>query len=131
MNADTSEIADRILSELEEAGHEELVTLVNTVSARTGEDNERATFLDAIIHLVELGEIVIARESQGRPIKEISPQRSIDEARQATTAMVFDRSEGYWTDLAKSFDVYAVALPGGLERARSLLHDRGYQWWRQ
>ena len=131
MTSETAEIEDRLLSELHESGEEELVTLLNTVFDCTGEVSERTAFCLAMISLIETGAIAVARESEGRPLKEMPRSRSIEQVKLAISALMFDIGERYWIDPQMTFDVYAVVSSAGSERAHRILSERGYQWWRR
>lgn len=126
MTGNPNETLSRILAELEEAGEEEMVTLVNTVMPRTGESGELDMFSSALIDLIVSGDITAERRSRGRSLEPISPA---NEVRRTLSGFAFDRVEGFWVDATKAFDVYVVASPAGLERARRILDERGYRWW--
>lgn len=131
MDADVIEISERVLAELEEAQEENIYGLMNTVIQATGAEAERGIYAAALVRLIEFGDVALARESSGRPLKEMSAADSALEARRATAAMKFEPSKRGWIDPTDAYEIYAVLLPPGLERSVKLLEERGYQWWRQ
>lgn len=123
-----SETAVRILSELEEAGEEELVTLINTVMPRTGEPSELDEFSSAVRDLISSGAITTERKGISQSFE---PSSIMHESQSKLSVVAFDPVDGYWIDTTEAYDVYAIASPAGLERARRILDERGYKWWTQ
>lgn len=124
------ELQQRIVSELEEAGEETLLTLLNTVADfRQGRAEEVVLYRDALHGLIDDGLVLMAPERiPGNKTVEVDARRS--------RQMVIDRLEGvhfveeqhYWTKTPTT-ESYVVATEAGMTRAREILGERGYEWW--
>ncbi|HRK19866.1 MAG TPA: hypothetical protein PK970_12985 [Hyphomicrobiaceae bacterium] len=121
------ETAERLLSELEEAGAENVATLLNTIFAPTGSNSELETVMLAVEQLLKSGDITL----------ETLPRRP----RQHTAAVPlnvdglpalisYSTERKCWT-FASDGVPEIVLTEKGRSRSRAILERRGYQWWRQ
>lgn len=131
------EMALRVLSELEEAGAETVVTLLATVTPRTGQASELHEVAQAIARLVrlELVQLSIDRDATGH-LRRLSKEASLAALQDVLPNLAFDATSSSWSDNRNKVPPfrpaypYVVATSGGLVQAREILDARGYQWWR-
>jgi len=128
---DETELQDRLLSELEEAGEENLPTLANTIFAEEMTvDQQRAGIRSALAGLINADLVRVAFEdATGRELREISKELSERVIEQLDDHLVL-RSDGTWTGGPRPWPE-VVTTEKGKARARVVLETRGYQWWRQ
>lgn len=125
------EYEKRILSELEEAGQENFPTLLNTIISPTGAANERNDFQSALTNLLQAGFIKIALERDAnKRLKEISDDEALALLTQITEHLVFKAQLGRWTGGPRPWPEVVYTEMGKIE-GRKILHELGYQWWRQ
>ncbi len=122
-----SEVAARILSELEEAGAEYFTSTVNTITERNGEKRELAESIDALEELIRAGFAILRHEESQDLLKE----SSIELLPQLASDVSFDPEDRLWKSDDKLPLVEIVATERGRDRAFEILDARGYQWWRQ
>jgi len=124
------ELQQRILSELEEAGEQGLITLLNTVADfRQGREAEVATYQNALRDLIDQGLILMAPERvTGHALAEVSAEHSHRMVIDGLNGLHFVKDQLYWTK-TRSTDSYVVATEAGMARAREVLSERGYEWW--
>jgi len=127
----------RILSELEEANQEDVVTLINTVTSRRGTDVEFNEFLLGLQKLVNLGHVVAARgRGSDRRLIRLAPNESLDELDKLASLLRYDNRKSCWTDgkiVSPPFDEqfpYILNTRTGKEEGFKALDARGYQWWK-
>ncbi|MBS0269998.1 MAG: hypothetical protein JSS54_13610 [Proteobacteria bacterium] len=124
------EYEKRILSELEEAGEENLPTLLNTIITPTGNPNERNEFQAALTNLLQKGFIKIALERDAnKRLKDMSDHDSFALLARITEHLVFKTQSGRWTGGARPWPEVVYTEVGKLE-GRRILQEYGYQWWR-
>lgn len=125
--ANLSEVAARILAELEEAGAENFTSTVNTIMDRSGNEQEIQDSITALEELVRAGLSVLRREGS----QKLSSEKSLEVLSQLSSDVSFDSDDRLW----KSDDalplVEIVATELGRTLAFEILDERGYQWWRQ
>lgn len=135
-----TEIEQRILSELEEAWAESFVTIINTVILPTGNTSEVAEVCLALEKLTQADLIRMAVDyDERKKLRASSLGDSITIIQAIPGTIHFDASRGFWTwsSLTLPLKQYEVQIPEilvtpkGLEKARGILDERGYQWWRQ
>lgn len=125
----SGEIAARILSELEEAHEDDVTTLINTVMTVSGEQQELEAFTAALLLLAQSDFVRIAYEETSKKSERQPHELSLIIIKALTESLVFDNHEGIWSwDDAKP-QPYVMTTDAGLERARRILDERGYQWW--
>lgn len=138
MNSPISETAQRILSELEEARFEDIITLLQTVTDRTGLASELAQFLSALRELLQQSCVNITPEARFRdpytPLERSGAEALLS---QLPELVYFDKRQFYWLYRAEDGPPFTMRYPGlkptdlGLTIAREILEARGYQWWRK
>lgn len=121
-----SELAARILAELEEAGAENFSSTVNTVTARNGDEREIDDSVEAVGDLVRLGFAVLRRYREPK----LSREGSVDFLTSLAPSVSFDPDDRLWKWDEKLPLVEIVATDRGRELAFEILDERGYQWWR-
>jgi hypothetical protein len=132
------EMHQRILSEIEEAGEEDVCTLLNTVIAATGAAKEVADFRTAVEGLIraDLVRVAIDRDATGR-LQDQSRDASLDVISHLNSNVIYDEGRGVWKDIEDAgppyddFYPYIVTTELGQEKAFEILDARGYQWWRE
>ena len=139
--ADLTELEMRVLSELEEAGQEEILTLINTVMTVTGDPGEIDEIESALNELFRSGfaRIAIDRDDSDR-LRRLSVEKSLAHVLNLRKKLQFREEDKHWTDVddhgppySPTYEEppYVVCTAAGKERAFQILDDRGYQWWRQ
>lgn len=128
----SSEIEERILANLDEAGEENAVALLNTICNRTGAAEEAAAFAIAVSELTKRGLVTVA----GHETLMFGPS-SIEHTLRLLDglgrALIF--RDRYWTDSRRTGPpfpdhlVYVIATPAGRQAGRELIERRGYDWW--
>ena len=134
MNADIQELAQRALAELEEFWRENVFALLNTIVDPQSDFSQVAEFQASLKELVDKKFIIINfREINGKPEKKDEAEsRSIADNLQEWFR--FDESRAVWTlrngDIKSARIPQTILTPLGREKARAILTERGYQWWR-
>jgi len=120
----------RILAELEEAGEEELVALLNTAVDETqGRPEEVALFREAMEQLIDKGLVLMAPQNKpGKRLVEVDAKQSLAMLSEVLGSLFFGADDLHWTaDLgARS---YVVLTPAGRSASERVLGERGYRWW--
>ena len=132
-----SELEMRILSELEEAGEEDVVTMMITVTEPTGDVSEVHDMQQALRRLVDadLVRMSMDREASGQ-LRDLPKDESLDVIADLQSGLRFDSDRKYWKDTRHTGPPYGfpfpyiVATEVGKEKALEILDSRGYQWWR-
>jgi hypothetical protein len=133
-----SELAMRILSVLEEFGHENVAAMLNTIIDSTGVTEEISTYQQALQDLVQadLVRMSIERDRSQRPAQ-ASTNVSLDLIEGISSFLEFDREKKFWRDrrltgppFAEPFP-YIVYTKAGKKKGIEILTERGYQWWVQ
>ena len=131
-----AELEQRILSELEEAGAEEICTLLNTVFQPAGTEQEAIEFTSALTSLVRSDMAVMATFSQGVKWSDAPKSTSIEMIDGLIAQLRFDPVANLWRDARDPGPPKRVYLPmvactaAGRKCAFEILDQRGYQWWR-
>jgi len=128
----------RIVSELEEAGEEDVVTMMNTVVQPAGDPGELAEVQQALENLVhaDLIRMSMDRDSSGR-LKDFPKNESLDVIADLESGLSFNRERMLWTDTRHPGPPYADPFPyivnteTGRKKGFEILDERGYQWWRR
>lgn len=135
-----TEVEQRILAELEEAWAESFLTIINTVDKPTGNASEVDEICHALEGLTNSGLVRMAIDyDERKKLRPTSAEESLAVIRKIPGNMNFDASKGLWlwSNLTLPLKPYKVQIPEilvtpeGLVKARSILEERGYQWWRQ
>lgn len=126
-DAKLTELAARILCELEEAWAENVSSTVNTVTDRTGEEQELASSINALEELIRAGLAVLSPDG----MQELTDDRSIELLPNLASKFRFDSDDRLWKWSDNLPMVEIVATEKGRELAFEILDERGYQWWRQ
>ena len=135
-----SELAQRILAELEEAGEEDVATLLNTCMVVSGQIEQVAEISAAFAELIsiKLASIAISRDPGGRLV-DLPQKQALEYASTVGKYVSYSQADGHWLNVPLSvprsgtdyFDpVHAVSTPEGRDVAFEILDQRGYQWWR-
>jgi type II secretory pathway component PulK len=126
------ELAMRILSELEEAGAENVTSTMNTVMTATGDNAEFDKTQRALESLIQTDLVRIAyRTEDSAGLQSRSKDESlsaVQNMRQYITYRSLDRL-WVWDRTQPRAEILATDL--GMTKARQVLDERGYQWWHQ
>lgn len=131
-----SELEQRLLSELEEAGAEEVTTLINTIFPPQGHPDERAEFIAALSSLVRSGMVLMSVFGIDERWADALPDGSITLVEQLSTYLYFDQPANLWREDRRQGPPFkarlpmVVCTPAGKRLAFEILNERGYQWWR-
>ena len=132
-----TELEQRILSELEEAGEESVLTLALTVLDGAGTHDELEALKVALTNLTT-AQLVRMSASRGldRRLTELSSTASISAIETINSFLRFDLQKSRWSDIRRSGPPfsdefpYVVATDSGKNEGFQILDKRGYQWWR-
>lgn len=127
---DQSELLARVLSELQEAGEENIPTLANTIFAAGQAAPERIPELQATLsQMIALGLIRIALEvEEGKNLEDLSDEDSQTFINQLENHLILRSHSNSWTGGLRPWPLI-VTTNAGKERARTILDERGYRWW--
>lgn len=121
----------RILSELQEAGEENVAAMANTIFDPSGDRQQIATLRQALEELVQGGLIRMSfRTSLTEKLVQLPEDRSLVVVRELDSGIIFRDSDRHWTWVSENYP-HIVATDAGLVRADDILEEHGYQWWRQ
>jgi hypothetical protein len=127
----------RVLSELEESGQEDVVTMINTVMPPTGEKSELVGLQRALKNLVQADYVTMSMDlDSSRKFRSLSGPESLDVIADLESGLRFDNETKLWTDTRHEGPPYRLAFPyilntvAGKEKGFQILDERGYQWWR-
>jgi hypothetical protein len=134
--SELSELEMRVLSELEEAGEEDVVTMMMTVMPPTGQASEVDDMQRALESLVraDLVRMSMDRDTTGR-LKALSKDESLSAIADLKSQLRFMGEN--WVDTRYSGPPFGDPFPyivdteAGKEKAFQILEQRGYQWWRR
>jgi hypothetical protein len=135
---DVFEYEQRILSELVEAGAENICCLINTVFERNGTAAHVAVMRKALVDLLEKGfiEIAVEPDDRRRPIGLSNPDASAI-ITSIPDELVWKADDKHWTWRSKrteppflGWDIPEVVITDpGREKAQQILLKRGEHWW--
>lgn len=133
-----SELEMRILSELEEAGEEDVLALLVTAMEPIGDANEIEQLCGALNNLVgaDLVRMSVDRDATRR-LRALTQDESLAVIAELPANLRYNREGRHWIDMRHTGPPYGSPFPyvvgtdSGIVRALEILHERGYQWWRQ
>ncbi|HET6390782.1 hypothetical protein [Hyphomicrobium sp.] len=124
-----TELASRILAQLEEAHAEEITSTINTVTPMSGAAEEVTQAQSALIELINFEYVRIARDNESGRLVPLSKDQSILAVGTIVHRLHFSPSEDAW-EWNRNFPMMEIlATSAGLAKARELLNERGYEWW--
>lgn len=134
---DLTEIEQRILSELEEAGEESIQTIVVTVLDGIGNASEIELLKHSLGRLVSDDLIRIANDRDtSRRLRALPIDASLREIAAIGAFLAFDANKMRWLDKRRVRPPFGpefpfvVATEQGKKIGFEILDRRGYQWWR-
>ena len=133
---DASELADRIVSELDDRGSDNLHSLLNTVIEPTGSVDEVNRLKEALAKILkrELGHLALER-MHPRSSSTLADADAVGMLSTLQQWFRFDVSTQCWTlgngDPLKDSYPVLVLEENGFSHARDVLEIRGYRWWMQ
>ena len=120
----------RVLSELQEAGEENVAAMANTIFDLTGDRQEIENLKTALEALVHEGLVRIAyRSDLKQKLVPLSEELSLAVASKLQSVLRLRESDMHWTWVGEDRP-HVVATETGLQRADETLELYGYQWWR-
>ena len=123
-----TEMEMRIITELME-DWENLPTIANTVTLRTGEAAEKVEIKEALEKLVQADLARIALPpSPGDEPRELSKADSLSVVADFEKHLQFDNSASYWAGGDDPLPEISLT-DAGLEKAGSVLDERTERWW--
>lgn len=126
--AELSEMEMRILSELIE-DWENIPTIANTVTMRTGDDAERAQIKVAVEKLVQADLVRLAKPPPaGARWEKLSKVGSLEVAADLEKHLEFDSDTNHWSDGGEPGPELSIT-DAGLERVREIRDERPERWW--
>ncbi len=131
-----SELDQRILSELDEAGREDVPTMMLTTMAGTGEPKEVHVFKSALERLVLKGLVRMSIDADpSQKLRALSELESLAVVAALSEHFQFDAGRANWRDtrhvgppFCEPFP-FIVATEDGKNLALKVLQQRGYKWW--
>jgi len=132
-----SELEMRVLSELEEAGEEDIVTMMLTVTKATGDSRNVEEMQSALENLVreDLIRMSMDRDPSGR-LRDLSRGESLRVIVDLKSHLRFNREKAIWVNAQHSGPPFGDPFPyivntaSGKKKGFEILDERGYQWWR-
>lgn len=133
----SSEMALRILAELEEAQQDTITAVLNTVITPANELWEPLVYREACLDLVTNGlvRVSVSRGADGRKLDE-TQQTSVILVKSLIESFTFSVLQKHWALSASADSEYdfktfpnLVLTEAGLVQAVSILDQRGYRWW--
>jgi hypothetical protein len=135
-----SELEQRILSELEEAWAEQVTTIANAVFPPNGAPAEIDENTKALANLVNADLVKMSVDfDDAKKLRPLSKEESLEVINSVPSEFELARAGGNWA--WKKFRLplkpcevqipEILATQTGLVKAREILEERGYQWWRQ
>ena len=132
-----SELEMRILSELEEAGEENVAAMINTIMQPVGDSAELTDMQRALANLVRDNFIRMSmdRDFAGR-LRDLSADESLHVIADLASGLRFNGQKMYWTDTRHAGPPFGDPFPyivnteSGKDKGSEILDKRGYQWWR-
>ena len=125
-----SEMEMRILSELIE-DWETIATIANTVTHRTGADEERAQIKVAVEKLVQADLVRLAKPPPaGARWEEMSKAGSLEVAAELETYLQFDPETKHWSNGGTPGPELSIT-DAGLERVHEIRDERPERWWEE
>ncbi len=123
-----SEMEMRILSELVE-DWENIPTIANTVTMRTGEDTERAEIKEALEKLVraDLVRIALPRVAGGE-WQDLPKTESLEVVAGLEKHLQFDSSTSYWANGGDPEPKISITS-AGLRMVDEIRDERPERWW--
>lgn len=121
---DIEEMSQRILSELEEAWAENVVSTLNTVIKPQGNQEELARYLESLRRLVQAKLVVMATETGTiYSLEELDVENSLRLIDSMHSEMAYNKAESIWNGLDKFNYPHIVATDTGHARAQEILEN--------
>ena len=124
-----SELELRILSELEEAGEENICSMANTIFPPDGVAAEVGQIQKAIISLISADLVRMGERVRNVGVQQLPKDESLVSAAMISQMMIFDTDRQLWS-CPQPMWPEITDTPSGKAQARQILSERGYQWWR-
>lgn len=123
------EMRQRLLSELEDAGEQNLLPLLNTVMDPSCYDQALDPFRVSLERLIKEGLLLFAvRRELGKKIELVSLDESLAMLAGSFNTFRYNEDELQWEGEYDD-DQYVLLTDVGKELGFKILDKRGYQWW--
>src|SRR5437016_4876766 len=107
-----SELEMRVLSELEEAGEENISAMMNTVIQPRGEASELLEMQRALMSLVQADLVRMSMDRDAsRRLRDLSKHESLEVIADLPSGLRFNRERMLWTDTRHSGPPYGDPFP--------------------
>jgi hypothetical protein len=127
-----TELPQRILSELEEAGSETVSSMMNTVIDPSGATADIEAFKAALSEVVNLNLADIAYfDGEAGRREALTKDDALGLVGGIGERLTFDEERKYWVWKKTEALPEIVATKAGIAKAEQILEERGYQWWRR
>ena len=127
---DLAEIEERVLTELEWAGEENLPTLLNTILDPNGSRDEVKLLQTSLEGLLHRGLVAVAVErDESKNLVALSTEASLTILANLEKHLAFDSRHSHWTGRERPWP-NVVSTSEGKAKGRQVMDRRGYQWWR-
>lgn len=125
------EMERRILSELQEAGEENIAALLNTVIEPADDMGQAYQLQQALRRLVqaEFAQMALARDRIAG-LKPLTSDESLALIENIPSTLEFQGNKRRWA-WASGSTPQVVVTDAGQAQADKILEEQGYQWWRQ
>jgi hypothetical protein len=124
------EVERRILSELQEAGEENIAAMLNTIVEPVENAGQVEQLQQALENLVraDLARISFRLDVASKVVP-LSRDESLSILSDLPSYLRFRSSDSHWT-WSRDRRPEIVAMPDGLRKSDEILQQYGYQWWR-
>ena len=131
----STELQQRIISELEEFREENCVAMMNTVMDIADGQEKLSVFAGAVKALVIADCVTIGMEKfSPRDIRVLTKEESLILLSSISNWCVFNSADHHWAfsggDVNKDEIPTMYVTKSGYRMATQVLTDRGYQWWK-
>lgn len=131
------EFRERILATLEEAGEENIPTLMNTLAGSPDATWNVRVVQGILSDLLHDGLVTLAAQAAyGQRLTDLQLDAAKDEIVHIADWLHYDSARGYWLDGRITGRPYSDSYPNvrltaaGRRESVRILSERGYEWWR-
>ena len=124
------ELALRTLSELEEAGEENIPTILNSILEPAGASEQLLVVKQSLEDLIDAGLVSIAIERDpSRRWKPLPQDKALEITGRMASEITYRKADNHWTFVGSARPQLVITQDGRIEASR-VLRERGTGWWR-